>query len=81
MSFTLTKVVRFVGIVAALLAAIFWFWASVVDVPEDLDTIVGALQRVSMLNAYGAMAAGVGAICGMFEFWFGRHPSYYGGRH
>jgi hypothetical protein len=79
MSFTLTKVVRLVGILAALLAAVFWLWASLVDVPDDIDTIVSVLQRVSMLNALGAMAASAGAFCGMLEFWFGRHPAYYGG--
>jgi len=79
MSFTLTTVVGSVGTIAALLAAIFWLWASLVHVPDNVDTFIAALQWASRLNSYGAMAASVAAICGMIVLWFGRHPVYYAG--
>jgi hypothetical protein len=45
------KIVTAVGLVASLAAAGFWLWASLIDVPNNIDTIVGDLQRVGRLNA------------------------------
>ncbi len=77
MSFMLTMIVGTVGGIAAITAAVFWFWASSVDVPNDIDKIIGALQWASQLNSYAAMTAGVAAVCGSIVLWFGREPAYY----
>ena len=61
-------VVRLIGLIAALTAAVFWFSASATGIPENQDTFIRALQESSRLNAYAAMAAGFGAICGLILF-------------
>ena len=61
-----------IGTVAALVAALFWFWSSMITVPDNINTFIGKLQKISRLSAYAAMAAGVAAICGAIVFWFGR---------
>jgi hypothetical protein len=58
-----TQSVNWVGALAALAAAALWFWASLIEVPNNQDTFIGALQRISRLNAFAATAAGVAAIC------------------
>ena len=65
-------IVAGVGTAAALVAAIFWFWSAMKTVPDNIDTVIGELQRISRLSAYGAIAAGIAAICGAIVFWFGR---------
>jgi hypothetical protein len=52
-----------VGIVASVLAAAFWLWASLLKVPDNIDTFIPALQKIGRLNAYGALAASVAALC------------------
>ena len=37
--------------VASLVAAVFWFMASLVEVRPDLEAIVSNMHRVSELNA------------------------------
>ena len=76
MSFTLTMIVGTVGSIAAILAAGFWFWASLVRFPDDIDNIIGALRRASRLNSFAAMAASIAAGCGLIVLWFGREPAY-----
>ena len=78
MGFTLTKIVGTVGSSAAILAAVFWFWASRVHVPNDIDNIISVLQWVSLLNSFAALAASVAAICGLIVLWFGRQPASLG---
>lgn len=63
MSQTVLAILGGVGVVATALAAIFWFWASVIEVPDNIDTFIAALQHVSRVNALGATAAGVAAVC------------------
>ncbi len=65
---TINVVVAGVGVVASLLAAVFWLWASLLSVPDNIDTFIGVLQRASRLNAYGAGAAAVAALCATFLF-------------
>ncbi len=77
MGFTLTSIVATVGSFGAILAAIFWQWASLVHVPNDIDNIVSVLQWVSRLNSYGAMGASLAAVCGLIALWFGRAPAYW----
>ncbi len=68
----LHRIITGIGAVAAGVAAIFWFWASIATVPDNIDTIIVELQWISRLNAYAAMAAGIGAVCGLVQFWQNR---------
>ncbi len=68
-SFWIT-VVTGVGAVSAAVAAGLWFWASIVNVPDNIDTFIEALQKIGRLNAYGAGAACVASICGLILFLF-----------
>lgn len=63
------KVIAIVGLVASLGAAGFWLWASIIEIPDNIDTIVGELQRVGRLNAWAALAALVAAVCAAYAFW------------
>ena len=54
--------------VASLVAAVFWFMASLFDVRLDLEAIVSDMHRVSELSAYAATAA---ALCSKFLFVHG----------
>ena len=65
---TINAVVAGAGAVAGILAAGWWLWASLVPVPDNIDTFIGALQWASRLNAYGAGAAAVAAICAAVLF-------------
>ena len=65
---TINAVVSGLGVVASVLAASLWLWASLIPVPDNIDTFIGALQRASRLNAYGASAAAVFALCAAFLF-------------
>ena len=56
------------GVVASVVAASFWLWASRVTVPDNIDTFIAALQRASRLNSYGAAAASMAALCAAFLF-------------
>lgn len=56
---------------ASLVAAVFWFMASLVEVRPDLEVIVADMHRVSELNAYAATAAAVAALCSIFLFVHG----------
>lgn len=65
---TIDSIVAGLGAVAGVLAASLWLWASLVPVPDNIDTFIDALQRASRLNAYGAAAAAVAALCAGFLF-------------
>ena len=58
---TINTIISGAGALAALVAAYWWLRASLVDVPDNIDTIIAALQLASCFNAYGAIAAVVGA--------------------
>ena len=62
------KIIAAVGLVASLAAAGFWLWASLIKVPDNIDTIVGELQRVGRLNAWAAFAAIVAALAAAYAF-------------
>jgi hypothetical protein len=61
-------IVTSVGLVASLAAAGFWLWGSLIEVPNNIDTIVGELQRIGRLNAWAALAALVAALCAAYVF-------------
>jgi hypothetical protein len=63
------KVVTLIGLVASLTAAVLWLWGSLIEVPDDIDAIVGELQRIGQVNAWAAMAALVAAACAAYGFW------------
>ena len=63
------KVATLIGLVASLAAAIFWLWGSLISVSDNIDTIVGELQRIGRVNARAALAALVAAVCAAYGFW------------
>jgi len=66
---TLDKAAGIIGVLAALAAAGLWLRASVIDVPNNIDTIVGELQRMGRWNASAAFASFVAALCGAYALW------------
>ena len=69
----LDRIVGLVGVVASFGAAVLWFYASRIDVPDNIDTFIGELQRISRWNAWAARAAFVAALCTAYVFWRGPH--------
>jgi hypothetical protein len=63
------QAVATVGVIASLTAAVLWLWASLIKVPDNIDTFIGELQRIGRLNAWGATAACVAALCAAYAFW------------
>jgi hypothetical protein len=63
MSQTMLTVIGSVGVLATALAAAFWFWASLLRVPDDIDTFIAALQQISYISAWGAFFASIAAVC------------------
>jgi hypothetical protein len=59
MSQTALTIVGSMGVIAAAFAAFFWFWASVIEVPDNIDTFIAALHQVSRVNAWGGTSGGV----------------------
>ncbi len=66
---TTDVVITGLGALLALLASLFWLWASRVRVPDNMDTFIGVLQRVSRLNACAAFAAFLAALCATALFY------------
>ena len=62
------KWVAGVGALSSLGAAGFWFWASVITVPDNMDTFITALQRISRINAIAAACAAMAALCAAYSF-------------
>jgi hypothetical protein len=63
------NIVCAIGLIASALAAVLWFRASLVEVPNNVNAIAGELQRIGRLNAWGAFAASVAAVCAAYTFW------------
>ena len=57
--------------VASLVAAVFWFVASLVEVRLNLEAIVSDMHRVRELNTYAVTAATAAALCSIFLFVHG----------
>jgi hypothetical protein len=51
-----------IGGIAALIAAVCWFWSSRIEVPANQDTFIDALQRIGYWNNKAALAACVAAL-------------------
>ena len=68
----ITDIATVVAIVASFIAAIFWFWGSLIRLPPFPDRIVSpiliverayrVLRTASRLNATGALFAGIAAL-------------------
>ena len=54
------------SVFTAILAAIFWLWASLIRIPDLLDSPMDSafspMKKASRLNAYAAACAGVSAL-------------------
>jgi hypothetical protein len=61
-----------IAVLASVLAAGLWFWASMLEVPDNIDTFIAALQRIGHINAWAAFAAGIAATCAAF-IWLASH--------
>jgi hypothetical protein len=53
---------------SSLGAAGFWLWASVIPMPDNLDTSMGVLRRISLINAIAAFCAAAAALCAAYSF-------------
>jgi hypothetical protein len=62
------KWVAGLGAATSIAAAFFWFWASVIPVPDNLDTFIGVLRRISRINAFAAGCAAMAALCAAYSF-------------
>ena len=58
-----------IGVISSVVAAVFWFYASRIKVPDNQDAFIGELQRISRLNARAAMAFGIAALCAAYIFF------------
>jgi hypothetical protein len=61
-------VVGALGAITSFGAAAFWLCASLIKVPDNLDTFIGGLQRMGRLNTYGAGCACVAALSATYAF-------------
>lgn len=62
------RIVLLVGGLASLVAAALWLWASLIKVPDNIDTFIGELQLIGRVNSWAAMAAVVAALCAAYGF-------------
>src|SRR3546814_18396674 len=72
MSIDYSLAVKLAASVLAVLAAGFWLWASLITVPDNVDTFISVLQRIGKLNAYGALSASFAAARGVLLIWLER---------
>ncbi len=68
MNIDIDIVVAALGVVASISAAGVWLGAALPTVPDNIDTIIGALRTQSQRNAYAASSAALAALCAAFEF-------------
>ena len=60
---TIDKVIGAIGALSSMAAAAFWLRSAVINVPDNIDTIVRELQRISWWNSAAAQAAVVASLC------------------
>jgi hypothetical protein len=56
------------GALSGFTAAVLWWYASRLEVPDNIDTFIGELRRISRWNSYAAIATGVAALCVAITF-------------
>jgi hypothetical protein len=61
-------IVGIIGVASTAGAAAFWLWSSLIEVPDNIDTFIGELQRIGQVNSWAAMCACVAALCGTYAF-------------
>ena len=57
-----------IGVISSAVAALLWFYASHIKVPNNRDTFIGELQRINRWNARAAVAFGIAALCAAYIF-------------
>jgi hypothetical protein len=62
------KWIAAVGALASIGAAGFWLRASLLPVPDNMDTFIAALQRISRINAIAATCAALASVCAVYGF-------------
>lgn len=62
------RLIPIVGAIASLVSAGLWLWASLIPVPDNIDTFIAELRRISEVNACAAMAAAIAALCAALSF-------------
>ena len=62
------RIVGVAGTLAVLAAAVLWFRAASVEIPDNIDTIVGELQRAALWNSYASYAAVAAALFAAWTF-------------
>jgi hypothetical protein len=65
---SLHTLVSVIGAAAALVAAVCWLYSALIEVPNNIDTIVQELQRISYWNGWAAAASCVAAFFGFLSF-------------
>jgi hypothetical protein len=58
-----------IGVISSAVAAMFWFYASHIKLPDNQNKLIGELQRISRLNARAALAFGIAALCATYIFF------------
>ena len=58
-----------IGVISSAVAAVLWFKASYINVPDNQDAFIGELQRISRWNARAAVAFGIAALCAAYIFF------------
>jgi len=56
---------------AAFVAAVLWFVSSSIEVPDNVDTFIGVLQRIGYRNSCAARASCVAALFGALDVIIG----------
>jgi hypothetical protein len=59
--------IRVLIAIAALLAAALWLRSALIKVPNNIDTIVGELQRIGRWNSFAAFASCAAALLGALD--------------
>lgn len=60
----------FALVLSTIVAAFLWFYASLIETPDNIDMFVSALQRISFWNACAAFASGIAAVSLLLRlFW------------
>jgi hypothetical protein len=62
--------IRVLTAIAALIAAGLWLRSALIDVPDNIDTIVGELQRVGWWNSKAALASRAAALLGAVDLFY-----------
>jgi hypothetical protein len=68
MTVSADNIIGGIGALSFVAAAVLWLWASLIKVPDNIDTFVSELQRISRVNAWAAFATMIGTVCATIIF-------------